>query len=81
MRIFEVVPDGQGWKVVELEGPCISLSLHASKEVAISDGCRVATENEPSHLIIKSADGRIEQKFKYGYHPPDTPAEIDVRQS
>jgi hypothetical protein len=66
MWIFEVVPEGDSWKVVQLEGAGVLISIHSSKEMAIADGSRAASENEPSHLIIKTADRRIEKKVVYG---------------
>jgi hypothetical protein len=69
MWIFEVVPDGGNWNVIQLEGAGIVVSIHASKEMAIADGCRAASENEPSHLIIKTADRTIEKKVVYGTVP------------
>ena len=66
-RVFEVVPDGERWKVVEKRG--MYISLHTNKDSAVKDGHRVANESQPSQVVVRGVDGKIENEQSYGSDP------------
>ncbi|GAA3012847.1 DUF2188 domain-containing protein [Actinokineospora diospyrosa] len=65
-KVYEVAPDGTRWKVSH-SGQV--LSRHDKKADAVDAGRRVAKANAPSQLIIKRANGTIEDESTYGDDP------------
>lgn len=65
--VFDVVPDGDRWKVNERKGS--RSRQHATKEQAVEDARALADESKPSQIVIHNADGRIEKERTYGDDP------------
>ena len=63
-------PDGR-W-AVQTDGTSRADSLHDRKTDAVRRGRELA-ENKQTELVIKGADGRIEQKNSHGNDPRRTP--------
>lgn len=63
---YEVVPSGGDWRVT---GPGGDLGTYADKDDAIDAGVAAAQANQPSQLIIKKADGTIQDERTYGDDP------------
>ena len=63
---YHVVPDGAGWKVEH--GSTVD-STHATKDEVIASGREVAKGNQPSQLIVHTADGKIENESTYQDDP------------
>ncbi len=59
-RIYDVMPDGSNWTVRERTG--VYVARHRTRDEALQDGRRVALGNKPSHLVIRNADGAIEDE-------------------
>ncbi|MEH1097443.1 DUF2188 domain-containing protein, partial [Micromonospora sp. CPCC 205739] len=51
---YHVVPNGGGWKV---EQGSKTLGSYDTKHSAIEEGRKVAHANEPSQLVVHTADG------------------------
>lgn len=54
-RIFEVTPEQSGWVVRDNIG--LYVTRHRTSDEAISEGHRIAAQNAPCRLIIKSEAG------------------------
>ncbi|BCL17687.1 MULTISPECIES: DUF2188 domain-containing protein [Micromonospora] len=63
---YHVVPDGQGWKV-EQGGK--QVGRYDTKQVAVEAGRKAAHADEPSQLVVHTADGRIETEYTYKDDP------------
>lgn len=66
-KVYDVSPDGNGWKVQQRNGNY--RSNHSTKAAAISTGTTVARANAPSQLVIRRADGTIEDERTYSNDP------------
>lgn len=66
--VYEVAPRGSEWTVKKrgLERP---LHVETTKAVAVEKGVEVARKHAPSQLLIKRADGTIEDERTYGNDP------------
>lgn len=67
---YEVVPNGTKWQVKH-NGAV--LSTHDTKQAAVDAGVVVTQANKPSQLLIKRADGTIEDERTYGSDPYPPP--------
>ncbi|KXK60281.1 hypothetical protein AWW66_19715 [Micromonospora rosaria] len=63
---YHVVPDGDGWAV---EQGSNAIGSYPTKEAAVAAGRQVAHGNEPSQLVVHTADGRIETEHAYRDDP------------
>ncbi|MEU5553120.1 DUF2188 domain-containing protein [Micromonospora sp. NPDC047793] len=63
---YHVVPDGDGWKV-EQGGTVVG--TYDTKQDAVDAGRKVAHGNEPSQLVVHTADGQIETEYTYQDDP------------
>ena len=63
---YSVEPDSGNWKVTH-QGQV--LSRHILKPPAVDAGVKVAKANAPSSLVIKRADGTIEDERTYENDP------------
>ncbi|MEH0828356.1 DUF2188 domain-containing protein [Micromonospora sp. URMC 105] len=63
---YHVVPNGGGWKV---EQGSKTLGSYDTKHSAIEEGRKVAHANEPSQLVVHTADGKIETEYTYKDDP------------
>ncbi|MBX7266642.1 DUF2188 domain-containing protein [Micromonospora sp. Llam7] len=63
---YHVVPDGAGWKVEQ--GSTI-VGHYDTKQRAVDAGRTAAHGNEPSQLVVHTADGKIETEFTYQDDP------------
>ena len=63
---YHVSPADNMWKVTHSGS---TLSRHFAKSAAIAAGVTVARNNQPSQLIIRRADGTIEDERTYGNDP------------
>jgi hypothetical protein len=46
-----------------------SLSIHVTKDAAVTAGQKVAKANQPSQLVVHKMDGTIEYEYTYGNDP------------
>ena len=65
--IFDVAPDGEQWKVGERNG--LVHSRHTTKEEAVGKARELAHEQEPSQVVVRTSDGKIEEEFTYQEDP------------
>ncbi|MFR9777919.1 DUF2188 domain-containing protein [Micromonospora sp. MS34] len=63
---YHVVPNGDGWKV---EHGGRSVGTHDTKHAAVEAGRQVARDNQPSQLVVHTADGKIETEHTYQDDP------------
>jgi hypothetical protein len=63
---YHVVPAGDGWKV---EKGSEVFGSYPTKNEAITQGRKVAHANEPSQLVVHTADGQIENESTYQDDP------------
>jgi hypothetical protein len=63
---YHVVPAGDNWKV---EKGSQVVGSYDTKDEAVDQGRQVAKDNQPSQLVIHTADGRIETEYTYGDDP------------
>lgn len=66
-RVFDVSPDGDGWKVEERGGS--QRSHHRTKDAAVGAGRRAARKSGNSQLVIRKRDGTIQEERTYGNDP------------
>ena len=65
--VYEVAPEGSLWTVKRISGPGKDQnSSHFTKDIAFEIGRGVSQLNQPSHLIVKRADGSVEAEHMYG---------------
>lgn len=62
--VYEVAPAGEGW-TVKKQGAQRAGSRHDTKDDAVSRGMQVAKNARPSQLIIKKADGTVQEERTY----------------
>ena len=60
------MPDGAGWKVEH--GSTVDRT-HGTKDEAFDAGRKVATKDQPSHLVVHTKDGKIETEYTYQDDP------------
>lgn len=68
-HVYRVMPhDGsdEGWKV---ESDGTTVNSFDRKEDAVAEGRRLAQNNEPSQLVVHTADGKIEDERTYRDDP------------
>ncbi|MEH0982997.1 DUF2188 domain-containing protein [Micromonospora sp. CPCC 205556] len=63
---YHVVPNGGGWKV---EQGTKTFGTYDTKHSAVEQGRKVAHANEPSQLVVHTADGKIETEYTYKDDP------------
>ncbi|WBB80866.1 DUF2188 domain-containing protein [Micromonospora sp. WMMD882] len=63
---YHVVPNGSGWKV---EQGGNQIGSYDNKQSAVDAGRKVAHGNEPSQLVVHTADGKIETEYTYQDDP------------
>ncbi|MGC5019114.1 DUF2188 domain-containing protein [Micromonospora sp. DT47] len=63
---YHVVPNGGGWKV---EQGSKTVGSYDTKHTAVEQGRKVAHANEPSQLVVHTADGKIETEYTYKDDP------------
>ncbi|MEH0845345.1 DUF2188 domain-containing protein [Micromonospora sp. CPCC 205711] len=63
---YHVVPAGGGWKV---EQGSKTVGSYDTKHTAVEEGRKVAHANEPSQLVVHTADGKIETEYTYKNDP------------
>ncbi|SCG41488.1 DUF2188 domain-containing protein [Micromonospora coxensis] len=63
---YHVVPNGGGWKVEQGDR---TLGSYDTKHSAVEQGRRIAHANEPSQLVVHTADGKIETEYTYRDDP------------
>lgn len=66
--VCEVAPRGAQW-TVSRRGVERPLHVESTKAVATTKAVEVARNNVPSQLLIKRADGTIEDERTYGNDP------------
>lgn len=63
---YHVVPAGDAWKVEQ--GSKVA-GTYDTKNEAIEQGRKVARGDQPSQLVVHTADGRIETEYTYKDDP------------
>lgn len=66
--VYEVLPDGSDW-IVKRRGATRASYRFDTKAPAVSKGRELAKNNRPSQLVIRRADGTIEDEFTYNGDP------------
>ena len=66
--VYEVAPRGGEWTVSKrgVERP---LHVEETKDAAVAKGIALGHNNVPAQLIIKKANGQIEEERTYGNDP------------
>jgi len=67
--VIDVLPDGGQWKVKPREGQ--SEETYGTKNEAIEHAREMARGQEPSQIVIRKRDGKIEKEYTYGDDPPE----------
>ena len=62
--VYDVVPDGDNWKVAERGGR--SYGSHLRKDQAVKAARNLADESKPSQIVIHDEEGCIEEERTYG---------------
>ncbi|MGI5213542.1 DUF2188 domain-containing protein [Plantactinospora sp. CA-290183] len=63
---YHVVPAGDRWKVEQ--GSTVA-GTYDTKGAAIEQGRKVAKDNQPSQLVVHTADGKVENEYTYQDDP------------
>lgn len=63
--VFRVASHEDGWKV-EREGDTTPVSVHGTKEQAITAAREIARKAGPSEVIVHKLDGTVQSRFGYG---------------
>lgn len=66
--VYEVAPRGVEW-TVKKHGDQRPSHVEATKAAAVAKGRELGRNNPPSQLLIKRADGTIEEESTYGDDP------------
>ena len=66
--VYDVEPSGTQW-YVQRRGTTRADSIHTTKQAAINRGVELARANQPSQLVIRRANGTIEDERTYGGDP------------
>ena len=64
-KTYHVSPHDEGWKL-GLEGADAPVSVHSTKDEAMTAARQVAKKNEPSNVVVHKMDGTIQTQFGYG---------------
>lgn len=64
-KTFHISPDDDGWKLI-LEGENDPLSVHSTKDQALTAGRETAKRSQPSQVVVHKMDGTIQSRFGYG---------------
>jgi len=64
-KVFHVAPHEEGWKLT-LEGTDKPVSVHNTKDDAMTAAREVAKKAEPSQVIVHKMDGTVQSQFGYG---------------
>jgi hypothetical protein len=64
-HVFEVAPSGDLWTVTFRDRIAHTVVRHSTKEKAVQDGRSAAQASPPSELVIKRADGSVEERHTY----------------
>ena len=65
LEIFHVTPHDEGWKLMR-EGTAKPVSVHSTKDEAMTAAREVAKKAEPSQVVVHKMDGTIQSQFGYG---------------
>lgn len=65
--VYDVSPDGEGWKVQERGGE--RARKHSTKDEALAEARELASASKPSQVVIRTSDGRIEEERTYQDDP------------
>jgi len=71
-NIYDVSPSGDTW-TVRKRGATSAAGTFDRKQDAIDFGVKLARANEPSQLVIRRANGTIEDERTYGNDPYPPP--------
>lgn len=63
--VYHVAPAEEGWKVTT-EGTETAISVHTTKDDALSAARDMARAQEPSQVVVHKMDGTIQNSFAYG---------------
>ena len=66
--VYEVAPRGDEW-TLKKRGVERPVHVEATKDAAVAKGIELGRANMPSQLIIKLANGKIEEERTYGDDP------------
>ena len=64
-KVFHVTPHDEGWKLM-IEGADKPVSLHSTKDEAMTAAREAAKKAEPSQVVVHKMDGTIQSQFGYG---------------
>jgi poly(hydroxyalkanoate) granule-associated protein len=64
-NVFHIAPHEEGWKLT-LEGKKAPVSVHATKDEAMTAAREAARKAEPSQVVVHKMDGTIQSQFGYG---------------
>jgi len=64
-KVFHVAPHEEGWKLA-LEGTDKPVSVHSTKDEAMTAAREAAKKAEPSQVVVHKMDGTIQSQFGYG---------------
>jgi len=64
-KVFHVAPHDEGWKLL-LEGTDKPVSVHSTKDEAMTAAREAAKKAEPSQVVVHKMDGTIQSQFGYG---------------
>jgi hypothetical protein len=71
--VFETGPLDDIWSLTRADDPTQPAagrrSYHETKEEAIAAGKQLARRAQPSCLVVRQADGTVEQEFLFGVVP------------
>jgi poly(hydroxyalkanoate) granule-associated protein len=64
-KVFHVEPHEEGWKLA-LEGTKAPVSVHSTKDEAMTAAREAAKKAEPSQVVVHKMDGTVQSQFGYG---------------
>jgi poly(hydroxyalkanoate) granule-associated protein len=64
-KVFHISPHDEGWKLM-LEGKKDPVSVHSTKDEAMTAAREAAKKAEPSQVVVHKMDGTIQSQFGYG---------------
>jgi hypothetical protein len=72
-NVYHIVPTEKGWSVQPEGRGEKEWHFFGTKEEAVQNGSRIASEQEPAQVIIHNTDGTIQEERTFGDDPRNIP--------
>jgi hypothetical protein len=70
--IYDVEPRSDGW-AAQRRGTSRAATVTSTKTDAVAEARRLAKQHARAQVVVRGADGRIQEEFTYGDDPTRSP--------